>query len=279
MCDKYGLYLYADGARLGCALTAPRYPHLGYGTADRRLLHRRHQNGALFGEALVITRPELIEVFVPIKQRGGMMAKGRLLGIQFGELFRDNLYFDLARHANGTAVLLKNGLMGGGYEFLIPPISSILPNMVVDHLRQQVAFEDWQAAGDQGLRHTGWLPGERTRKDHGVFAVSVKLQAAARHPLHAAGPIVFQRPGARNVHIAPFPCFVGHPEAGDHLRLPRILLFEEFPIEEGLFCKGLAVISVFFAASGKSSSYIRFVFFRSSTKECPTASLKAAFSR
>lgn len=156
MCDKYGLYLYADGARLGCALTAPG---CSLTLEDMAQLTDAFyiggtKNGALFGEALVITRPELMEDFrYHIKQRGGMMAKGRLLGIQFGELFRDNLYFDLARHANGTAVLLKNGLMGGGYEFLVDSPTNqlfpILPNMVVDHLRQQVAFEDWQAAGDR----------------------------------------------------------------------------------------------------------------------------------
>ena len=156
MCDRYGLYLYADGARLGCALTAPDCALTLEDMA--RLTDAFYiggtKNGALFGEALVITRPELKEDFrYLIKQRGGMMAKGRLLGIQFCELFRDQLYFDLARHANDTAALLKNGLIGGGYEFLVDSPTNqlfpILPNMVIDHLRQQVAFEDWQAAGDR----------------------------------------------------------------------------------------------------------------------------------
>lgn len=156
VCDRHGLYLYVDGARLGCALTAPGNTLT---LADMAQLTDAFyiggtKNGALFGEALVIVNPELKEDFrYPIKQRGGMMAKGRLLGIQFCQLFQGDLYFQLARHANEMAQVLKNGLMGGGYDFLVDSPTNqlfpILPHMLADHLRQQVAFEDWASAGDR----------------------------------------------------------------------------------------------------------------------------------
>ena len=69
------------------------------------------KNGALFGEALVLVNPCLKPDFLYIvKQRGGLFAKGRLLGIQFAELFRDGLYYELARHANGEAMRIKAAL-------------------------------------------------------------------------------------------------------------------------------------------------------------------------
>jgi ribonuclease HI len=74
--------------------------------------------GALFGEAVVITNPALKEDFrYIIKQKGGMLAKGRLLGIQFLELFKDGLYFEISKHAMKMAALLKEGLTKLGYEF------------------------------------------------------------------------------------------------------------------------------------------------------------------
>lgn len=158
VCDQYNLYLYADGARLGCALTAE--------TNDLTLSDMAKltdafyiggtKNGAMFGEALVIINDALKEDFrYHIKQRGGMLAKGRLLGIQFCELFKDGLYFDLARHANEMAKILKNGIIGGGYEFLVDSPTNqlfpIIPNMLADHLRHHVSFEDWAPASDRAV--------------------------------------------------------------------------------------------------------------------------------
>lgn len=156
VCDKYGLYLYADGARLGCALTAPGNDLT---LADMAALTDAFyiggtKNGAMLGEALVIIKEELKEDFrYHIKQQGGMMAKGRTLGVQFAELFRDGLYFDLARHANETAALLRNGIAGGGYEFSVDSPTNqlfpIFPHMLVEHLKEQVSFEIWGSAGDR----------------------------------------------------------------------------------------------------------------------------------
>lgn len=119
-CHAFGLYLYMDGARLGSALCCEEndltlediasYVDIFYigGT----------KNGALFGEAIVICNPELKGYFrYAIKQNGAMLAKGRLLGIQFYELFKEDLYFELATHANQTAMQLKQGLQELHVEF------------------------------------------------------------------------------------------------------------------------------------------------------------------
>ncbi|MCI1226014.1 MAG: beta-eliminating lyase-related protein, partial [Atopobiaceae bacterium] len=102
--DSHDLKVYLDGARLGCALTAE--------SSDLDLTHiaRRcaaftiggTKNGALFGEAMVINDPMLKRSFpYLVKERGGLMAKGRLLGVQFETLMQDGLYWQLAEHSNG----------------------------------------------------------------------------------------------------------------------------------------------------------------------------------
>ena len=120
VCQECGLYLYLDGARMGYGLAAPgtdvtladvaRYCDVFYigGT----------KVGALFGEAVVICNPLLKPDFrYCIKQHGGMLAKGRLLGVQFLELFKDGLYYEISKHAIDMAMLLKDGLTKKGYTF------------------------------------------------------------------------------------------------------------------------------------------------------------------
>ena len=102
VCTRCGLYLFIDGARLGYGLTAPEND---VALADLCALSDVFyiggtKVGALFGEAVVITNPALKTDFrYHIKQRGGMLAKGRLLGIQFDELFTDDLYFKISEKA------------------------------------------------------------------------------------------------------------------------------------------------------------------------------------
>lgn len=122
VCRECGLYLFLDGARLGYGLMAP-------GTdvtiADIAKICDVFyiggtKVGALFGEAVVIMNPQLKPDFrYCIKQKGGMLAKGRLLGIQFLELFRDGLYFEIAKHAIDMAMILKEGLKERGYSFFM----------------------------------------------------------------------------------------------------------------------------------------------------------------
>lgn len=106
VCRKYGLYLFVDGARLAYGLAAQGNDlDLKSLAASCDVFYIGGTKvGALFGEAVVILNDELKADFrYHIKQRGGMLAKGRLLGIQFGELLRDGLYFELGAHADRLA--------------------------------------------------------------------------------------------------------------------------------------------------------------------------------
>jgi threonine aldolase len=149
-CRENKLYLYVDGARLGSALCSEENDMELSDLA--RLVDAFYiggtKNGALIGEALVICRDSLKEDFrFHIKQKGALLAKGRLLGIQFLELFKDDLFFDLARHANYMAELLKDGISGVGYSFLTNSPSNqifpILPNSMIEKLQENYAFYIW----------------------------------------------------------------------------------------------------------------------------------------
>ncbi|NLO88349.1 MAG: aminotransferase class V-fold PLP-dependent enzyme [Firmicutes bacterium] len=155
-CRDNELYLYIDGARLGSALTA-RGNDLSL-EAIAQLTDAFYiggtKNGALIGEALVICRPQLKEDFrFVMKQRGAMLAKGRLLGLQFLELFRDDLFFALASHANRMAELLRAGLAAAGYRFLTDSPSNqifpILPNSLIARLEQKYGFYVWSRVDAQ----------------------------------------------------------------------------------------------------------------------------------
>lgn len=146
-CDANGLLLYLDGARLGSALTAPG-SDLTF--ADLAALTDVFtiggtKNGALFGEALILTRPHS-HFRWHMKQRGAILAKGRLLGVQFQALMAGGLYLDIARHANEMAFLLRDGIAALGYSFPVPSPSNqqfpVLPNAVVEALQAKgYAFE------------------------------------------------------------------------------------------------------------------------------------------
>jgi len=146
-CRKNNLLLYLDGARLGSALVSEENDLT---LADiTKLVDAFYiggtKNGALFGEALVICNNALKENFrYFIKQKGGLLAKGRLLGIQFEELFKDDLYFDIARHANKMAILLKDALREKGYKFLTDSSTNqqfpILSNDIVEKLSEKYSF-------------------------------------------------------------------------------------------------------------------------------------------
>ena len=125
VCDELGLLLFLDGARLGSALCAA--------ANDLTLADLAHlcdlfyiggtKNGAMFGEALVIVNPLLKPDFrYMIKNRGAMLAKGFVTGIQFEVLFENKgeLYFSLADHANRMAAKIEKALLDKGYPFYAP---------------------------------------------------------------------------------------------------------------------------------------------------------------
>lgn len=153
-CDRHGLLLFLDGARLGSALTAPgndlKLPDLAALT-DMFYIGGT-KNGALFGEALVVTTPNA-HFRWHMKQRGAILAKGRLLGVQFKALLKDGLYFDMARHANEMAQRLQSGIAALGYPF---PVASptnqqfpVLPNTVARQLEALgYAFEAQEPVDD-----------------------------------------------------------------------------------------------------------------------------------
>lgn len=145
-CDALGLILYCDGARLGSAMDAGGTDFPDYARTCNAFTIGGTKNGLLFGEALVIADPALQPCFRNcMKQQGAMLAKGRILGIQYEELMRDGLYLKLAAHANRLARQLAEGLEKLGIPLLVPAESSqvfpILPDQAVEELRKTVEFE------------------------------------------------------------------------------------------------------------------------------------------
>jgi len=143
-CTAHGLLLYLDGARLGSALTCTDLTLPDIAALTDAFYIGGTKNGALLGEALVIMNPALTEDFrYIIKQRGGMLAKGRVLSLQFSELFRDGLYLELAAHANRMADILREGIAQAGYIFLSASPSNQLFPIFPDALAQRFA-EDFR---------------------------------------------------------------------------------------------------------------------------------------
>lgn len=149
--DQYGLKIYLDGARIGSALMTK--------SNDLTLKDLTEltdafyiggtKNGALIGEAIVLNNKELQDHFrFAIKQRGGLLAKGRLLGLQFATLFESDLYFQLAAHANDMAELLRRGIEKEGYKFLVETESNqvfpILPELLIEELEKKFVFYRWK---------------------------------------------------------------------------------------------------------------------------------------
>ncbi|MCM1075755.1 MAG: aminotransferase class V-fold PLP-dependent enzyme [Bacteroides sp.] len=158
VCREVGIPLYIDGARLAYGLAAEG--------ADLTLKDIARladvfyiggtKCGALFGEAVVTRRPELLPRFVSlIKLHGATLAKGRLLGVQFSTLFTDGLYESIGREAVRLALKLKEGFVSKGYRLYIDSPSNqqffILPNETIDRLKHIASFELW---GPRGERET-----------------------------------------------------------------------------------------------------------------------------
>jgi threonine aldolase len=170
ICRDRHLFLYLDGARLGYALCAedndldlPRIAELcdAFYIGGTKI-------GALFGEALVLCSDVIKKDFRCIlKQKGAMLAKGRLLGLQFLALFEDDLYFELSAHAIAMARLIKEACEQKGYAFLSPSTTNqqfpIFPDALIDTLSKNYSFEVWQRMdpGHSAVRFcTSWATQE-----------------------------------------------------------------------------------------------------------------------
>ena len=155
-CQELGLYLFLDGARMGYGLATKDYDVT---LADiARLCDVFYiggtKVGALFGEAVVIRNSVLKEDFRYImKQHGGMLAKGRLLGVQFDALFTDDLYFKISEHAVAMADQLRHCFDQLGISYLIPGVTNqifpILPEKILKELETEFVFTDMGMVDDE----------------------------------------------------------------------------------------------------------------------------------
>ncbi|MBQ3211286.1 MAG: low specificity L-threonine aldolase [Oscillospiraceae bacterium] len=155
VCDEYKLSLYMDGARLGYGL-ACRENELTLADIARltdAFYIGGNKVGALFGEALVFTKNNMPRHFIThVKRHGALMAKGRVLGVQFDALFTDDLYMEIGRHAMRLADKLRAAFEEKGYQFFKKtPTNQII--IVVDdekkaELEKKVAFSFWEKLDD-----------------------------------------------------------------------------------------------------------------------------------
>lgn len=149
-CKEKNLFLFLDGARLGSALSSNKNDVTldDLGKLVDIFTIGATKNGALFGEAIVLNNPLLQEDFnVHIKQRGALLAKGRTLGIQFLELFKENLYFELSQKANNLALKISEGFENKNYKLLdktqTNQVFLILPNSLISKLEEKFSFYVW----------------------------------------------------------------------------------------------------------------------------------------
>jgi threonine aldolase len=151
VCDKYGIYLYVDGARLAYALSCPEND---VSLVDLAALCDAFyiggtKCGALFGEAVVVPEPKKIpHLFTIIKQHGALFAKGRLLGIQFDELFRDDLYTRIGEPAIKAAADIRSALQEKGYRLCFGSPSNqifvVIKNDKLKELGKKVEYGYWE---------------------------------------------------------------------------------------------------------------------------------------
>ena len=183
VCHNHDIPLYIDGARLAYGLAAE---NADFSLEDIARLSDIFyiggtKAGALFGEALVVTRPKLIKgLFSLIKQHGALLAKGRLLGIQFATLLRDGLYERIGNHAVTLALRIRDAFNEAGYEAVVNSPTNQqffhLPNDLIDRLREVAAFDYW---GPRGATHstvrfvTSWAT---TEQDIEEFILALKSE-------------------------------------------------------------------------------------------------------
>lgn len=155
LCKEKGLYLFVDGARLGYGLAAKGndITLADYAKYSDAFYIGGTKVGAMFGEAVVIPNPAIAEDFrYLMKQRGGMLAKGWLLGLQFKTLFENDLYFAISAHADQKADKLRKTLNDLGYELYLPGTTNqvfvTLPDKLLNELGKEFTFAVWEKADE-----------------------------------------------------------------------------------------------------------------------------------
>lgn len=155
LCKKHGLYLYVDGARMGYGLAAKEndITLADYAKLCDAFYIGGTKCGAMFGEAVVITNPAIAEDFrYLMKQRGGMLAKGWLLGAQFDALFTDDLYNRVGACANALADQIRQTLDSLGYSLYMPGCTNqifvTLPDALLEEISKSFTYAVWEKQDD-----------------------------------------------------------------------------------------------------------------------------------
>lgn len=183
-CRQLGLYLFLDGARLGYGLAAKGNDVTMEDLA--RLCDVFYiggtKVGALFGEAVVISNPAISEDFrYLIKQRGGMLAKGRLLGVQFDALLEDDLYFRISAQADALADQIRACIDELGFAYLVPGVTNqifpVFPDALLEELAKDFSFTEMGRV-DETHRAVRFCTSWATRPDQ-VDALCSKLRSLA----------------------------------------------------------------------------------------------------
>ncbi len=156
VCKANQLLLLMDGARLGTALAASKSDLTLKDVAQLTDIFwiGGTKAGALIGEAIVIPNPQLATDFAfHIKQRGALLAKGRLLGLQFQTLFTDNLFATASAHANAMAQTLSTAIVAAGHTLSAETESNqifpVLPNTLIEELKNTFDFYVWEPVDDE----------------------------------------------------------------------------------------------------------------------------------
>ncbi|KAH0435777.1 beta-eliminating lyase [Colletotrichum camelliae] len=155
VCEANELLLFLDGARIGTALASPANDMTLRDILDLTDIFwiGGTKNGALLGEAVVVKDARLASEFeFYVKQHGSLLAKSRIMGAQFAELFREELYFDLARQANLCAARLSAGIAGAGFAVYAVTetnqVFAVLPVGLIAALQERFVFYVWEKRGD-----------------------------------------------------------------------------------------------------------------------------------
>ncbi len=178
-CDKHGLYLYIDGARLAVGLTCEACDTSLEDIANiaDAFYIGGTKIGMLFGEAVVLLNDDFKKDFrFIIKQNGGMLAKGWLLGAQFEEMFKDDLYFELGKHANEVAKVLRDGLTELGVRFSsnspTNQLFMIIPNEKIPEMDKYFIYED-EGKYDEGHRNVRFCTSWATPMEDAYKAIEI----------------------------------------------------------------------------------------------------------
>lgn len=156
ICKRYGLYLFVDGARMGYGLAASGndITLADFAQLCDVFYIGGTKVGAMLGEAVVIPNKSIAEDFrYLMKQRGGMLAKGWLLGLQFEALFENDLYMEISAHADAMADKIRQTLLQLGFPLYLPGTTNqvfvTLPDALLNELAKDFTFAHWEKSDDE----------------------------------------------------------------------------------------------------------------------------------